>query len=487
MSVTCVANDKCDDWWIWPLGFLLAASYLLWYMYKGKLMPFTRGFIEKLLSFRNNFVHNYENTQQTSEKSMTKHQNQSENYVDKGYFDIIVYFVNIISLLKIKVEFQSGNDGTGLLYDIEKHFTRYLVVDVQEVANITVCPFEGITAVTKNLARPIFVLMILIIWFSLFCLTFLIHVTLQNRRPIFSFKLTNFKYTLIGGYVETMKYSYSGLAGVTFLFLSCIPLEDDFVWKFNAEIKCFSSWQMVVVAAAMIYTIPFSFTTILGLKLLKFGRIGHYQFMIGSLCPLPFLLYWSVIYVLNKMKRVKVTSINVLTSSYQRSTPSQSKLMEAETLTNNYTLVTTEAQVILDTYQGPYHREFSSWEGIIEMRKLCFSLYYLISNDIYRLVLCTITSVIVFYSHVRLQPFNNRNSNRAESLSLALLCIACVTNSIKTVFPESGILIQTNSPTEQLLYLLNRLDRLMILIILGYIIFSEIILIVRELTKKKKA
>ena len=89
-------------------------------------------------------------------------------------------------------------------------------------------------------------------------------------------------------------------------------------------------------------------------------------------------------------------------------------------------------------------------------------------------------------SHARLQPFKNGNSNRAENLSLCLLCIACVTNSVKTVFPESGILIETDTPTEQLLYLLNRLDRLMILVILGYIIFSELFLIVRELIKKKK-
>ena len=153
----------------------------------------------------------------------------------------------------------------------------------------------------------------------------------------------------------------------------------------------------------------------------------------------------------------------------------------------DYISMTEEAQVILDTYQGPYRREFSSWEGIIEMRKLCFSFYYLISNNIYRLVLCTITSVVILISHARLQPFKNENSNRAENLSLCLLCIACVTNSVKTVFPESGILIETNTPTEQLLYLLNRLDRLMILVILGYIIFSELFLIVKELTKKKKA
>ena len=141
----------------------------------------------------------------------------------------------------------------------------------------------------------------------------------------------------------------------------------------------------------------------------------------------------------------------------------------------------------LGAYQGPYCHNFSSWEGVIELRKLCFSFYYLISNNIYRLVLCTITSVIILLSHSRLQPFKNENSNRAESLSLALLCIACVTNSIKTVFPDSGILIHPDTPTEQLLYLLNRLDRILILILLGYIIFSELFLIVKELTKKKKA
>ena len=33
--------------------------------------------------------------------------------IDKGYFDIIVYFVNIISLLKVKVEFQTSHVGEG--------------------------------------------------------------------------------------------------------------------------------------------------------------------------------------------------------------------------------------------------------------------------------------------------------------------------------------------------------------------------------------
>ena len=443
-------------------------------------MPFTRGFIEKLLSFRINTANSAE-----SIISLTKQQNQSENNADKGYFDIMVYFVNIISLLKIKVEFQSGSDRSGILYDVEKYFTRYLDLDVQQVANITVCPFDGVTAVTKNLARPIFVLMILMIWWSLFCLTFFLRVMFQRRKSTLARRLSTFKLTLIEGYVETMKYSYSGLAGVTFLFLSCIPMGDDMVWKFDAEVTCLSPWQIWVIIIAIIYTVPFSFTTILGLKLLRWGKIGHYQFMIGSLCPLPFLVYWSVVYLLTKAKQQKITSAE-LSQLSEKNTISISHQGLVKIPSYNYIIISDEARVILDTYQGPYRQEFSSWEGIIEMRKLCFNFYYLIANNIYRLVLCTITSVIILISHARLQPFKNGNSNRVENLSLCLLCIACVTNSVKTVFPESGILIEKDTPTEQLLYLLNRLDRLMILVILGYIIFSELFLIVRELIKKKR-
>ena len=146
MSVSCVANDNCDGWWLWPVGFLLAASYLLWYIYKGKLMPLTRGFIKNLLSFSSSNVDTTHNTKFADDKSMKQ---GDKTDVEKGYFDTMVYFVNIISSLKVKVDFQSDNDGTSVLYDVEKYFIRYLDVDIQQVAYITVCPFQGVNAVTK--------------------------------------------------------------------------------------------------------------------------------------------------------------------------------------------------------------------------------------------------------------------------------------------------------------------------------------------------
>ena len=64
--------------------------------------------------------------------------------------------------------------------------------------------------------------------------------------------------------------------------------------------------------------------------------------------------------------------------------------------------------------------------------------------------------------------------------------MACVTNSIKTGVTEFGVLIQPNTPTEQLLMLMNRLDRIMIVTLLGYIVASELYITVNKFRKKKK-
>ena len=56
--------------------------------------------------------------------------------VDRGYFDILVYFINIISLLSVKVEFQTSERTDSFLYNLEKYLTRYLDADMQQIANV---------------------------------------------------------------------------------------------------------------------------------------------------------------------------------------------------------------------------------------------------------------------------------------------------------------------------------------------------------------
>ena len=483
MSRTCIPNEKCNDRWLWPAALLLAFTYLMWYMYKGECISALGRFITKISSLRLSIsIQKITKTDVKKRQKVNPVPNEEKEEpkgviekIEKAYFDIIVYFVNIMSLLKVKVEFQSTVPRDGFLYDLEKYFTRYIDLDMQQVANVTLCPFSGIDAFTKYLTRPGFVLTIFIIWLSLFTV-----VSMMMPALIFKVKkleaitwCRRLKLKLIEGYVETVKYSYSGLAGVTFLFLTCVEMQNRYFWKYNAEVECMSPWQFVVIAFATIYVVPFSVTTIIGAKLLQMGRIGYKQFMIACLVPLPFLLYWIVAHLILQTDSYKSTKILIASSQ------------DLITVSKNDDDLREEADVIVKTFQGPYQDNHSSWEGIIEVRKLLFNTYFLINNNIYRLVLCTFTAVIALVYHIFSKPFKNFNSNRAECLSLSLLCMACVTNSIKTVFTESGILVESNTPTEELLYLMNRLDRLMILILLAYILLSELYFVVNDAIKKK--
>ncbi len=477
MSRKCVPNESCNDWWVWPLGMILAISYLIWYMYKSEVLPGFEFVMIKIASYStlksssqkragDNFaVQNKEDkNNQAGKFSKIK-----KERVDKGYFDIMVYFVNIISLLKVQVEFKSSSSQHDFFYDFERYFTRYVDVDMQQVSTFSVCPFPGVGAITKSLARPGFVLMILFVWVMGYTFAMMLQQIFKPRKT-FAQKFYSLRLKLIEGYVETMKYSYSGLAGVTFLFLTCIEIGDDSFWKYNASIKCFSEWQHAVIVFAVIYTVPFSVATIVGIKLLKKRYIGHIQFMLACLLPLPFLIMWMLALIL------KSVSPNKTKSKIPNNGDDVNMLFED---------LDDKSQVILDTFQGPYKDEMSFWEGIIELRKLLFNTYFLIPNNIYRLVLCTFTAVSVLVHHSLVKPFKNENSNRVETLSLALHTMACVTNSVKTVFTESGIVIDPNTPTEQLLSIMVRIDRSMILVLVAYIIASELHCAVKEQKHKQ--
>ncbi len=480
MSRTCVPNTECNDWWVFAGAIFVALTYLMWYTYKSKVAPFIEWVILKISTFKTRRDHivnveEYKGSQILRKTDIAMHAykeeglktvpaQQNQARIEKGYFDILVYFTNIITLLKVKVEFKSGSTGVGILYSIEKYFTRYLDVDMQQVANISVCPFPDMSAIEKSLARPGFVLLILVLWLSLYTFACILE-GISMKRPNIMKIFRNFKMQLIEGYVETIKYSYSGLAGATFLLLTCVEIGEHFYWKYDANIECFSSWQHGVIAYATVYTVPFSLGTMVGIRLLQKRLIGHRQFMLGCLFPLPFLLFWAIFYGVIK----KATSnVKITLGIFAKSSKNLFLNPDPVSTIEKHENIDDKSKRILETFQGPYRNEHTSWEGIIELRKLLFNTYYLIENNIYRLVCCTITAVVILMHHNFARPFHNKNSNVAEGLSLALLCIACITNGIKTVFTESGILVEPNTPTEQLLFLMNRLDRILFLILLIY-------------------
>ncbi len=141
---------------------------------------------------------------------------------------------------------------------------------------------------------------------------------------------------------------------------------------------------------------------------------------------------------------------------------------------------------MLDTYQGTFKEKYSYWEGVIEIRKLLFCSFYLIHNNVNRLILCTIFSILILVHHKSTHPFAHENSNKVETLSLSLLCMACVTNSIKSFFSQLGLIVEPNTPTEQILFLLNRLDRIFTILLILFIFLIKLFDILKILYLRKK-
>ncbi len=446
MSAVCIANELCDDWWVWLLGFVLAFAYLLWYMYRGTVFNIFPSTIKKLKCCARGYSRSCEDVPVNAENA---------------FFDILVYFSNIISLLKVQVQFQNSDKQVGMLKDIEKYFMKYLDVDVQHILHLDLCPFAGLNITMKTLARPIFTLMVFLVWCTLYSTTALLMHFLKSQRNVpFHFKRTQqFKYKLLEGFVETSKYSYSGFAGATFLLLACVDMRDKSVWKYDAEIECYSILQKCVFAFAAFYVVPFVFISPIAGKLLRAGAASYIEVMLACVFPFPLIAYWGLCALLLAKSRKQV-----------QSTPKEQDQGASTTEANALVYKSEEAQVLLDTYQGAFKEKYCYWEGVIELRKLVFCSFYLIQNNIFRLVSCTILSVICLLHHKSTQPFAHKNSNRAETLSLSLLCIACTTNCIKSVFAHLGEIVEPNTPTEQLLLSINRFDRVSVILLISFIV-----------------
>ncbi len=448
MSTLCVANEMCNDWWVWPLALFLAVTYLMWYMFRGNVSTIFLNTLKrcKLCSKRL--------SQEIEENAATK----SSVSGDSAYLDILIYFSNITSLLNVQVQFQNSNGQlVPSLNSIEKYFLKYLDFNVQDILHFELCPFSGIDLTMKTLSRPVFTLLVFLVW----CVLFSVTASLTCKC---SSLFKQFKCKLLEGFVEVAKYSYSGIAGATFLLLSCISIGDQTFWRYDAEIECYSTLQKIVILFAVLYTVPFVFISPIAGPLLRAGTLSPVQVMLACFFPFPLIMFWILHHLLlPRMHKKHVWSPSVA----QRPTTSTSTRQSV-------TCISQEAQVLLDTFQGVYKEKYSYWESVIEIRKLIFCSFYLIQNNMYRLVFCTITSVFALVHHILIYPFVHIYSNRAEALSLSLLCVACVTNCIKSVYLQLGVVIETNTPTEQLLVFLNRLDSIFVIILISYIFVVQV-------------
>ncbi len=344
ITTKCVPDSQCDDDWLWTVFAVSAFVYIIWYSYKGEIVGIIYGLprltfravvqcVWKLIvrntdgdptsnhqseesngekpSLKNNTAVNAEemvrespDSQRGDDESNIGQSNECEA-VDKAYFSIIVYFVNIMSILTIKVELSTGlNEAESLIYEIfMKYVMRFINLDVYRLP-FNACPYSGIHPAFKAVLKPLFVVFIYAAWLILFSFASILQTCLKSRASAHE-KIINTRQNLLAGLVETIKYGYSGFAGATFFLLTCVSINGTYFWFYDANHECLDTFQYYVIAFGIIFTLPFSLSLIIGMELLKLGRISSAFFLLSCILPLPCVFAWLFLYLLKWKKKAR--------------------------------------------------------------------------------------------------------------------------------------------------------------------------------------
>ncbi len=238
----CMADSQCGgDQWFWLLAFLATMAYSVWYTFKDDFLWFAITFITKqnrfLIIFRKLQNKTSEShgdqkctmsnvpedkglfhlgaipLQQVVDEDINGKSNdgmsseiEQSTYIDKGYFGILTYFVQVASVIKIQIEFSEIDTGDSFLDTIAWYIEKFLNLELAQLS-FNVCPKVGLTNLGKTLFKLIFLIGIYVSWLALFIFSVIVLKVTIGKGQMKSIA-HSFNKRLIIGIIEIVKRHY---------------------------------------------------------------------------------------------------------------------------------------------------------------------------------------------------------------------------------------------------------------------------------------
>ena len=464
----CTPNTKCQsDRWFWFIFLLMAITYTLWYTFKDEVFGFIVT-ISKILGTQcqkkpvkiESEQIRYEERDISVSSTEVKQQNISVTdfkssegiqgeHIDKGYFGIVTYFVQMSGIMAIHIEFSEIDKTKSFLDTITESLGKFLGIQFSELS-IDACPIIGLTTAGKNAFKFIFLSSIYVCWLVLFKSGNIIMNFTEKRQMNLTGNIQkSFKLKMIRGFIEIMKYTYCGFCEIIFMSLVCIKLGSEYVWWYDATTVCLENWQLLMVILGLIYAAPFPLALLTLMKMLKAKHISAWQFILCLLCQ-PIALYHIIKHTCSKHQNAKDSPPNKLMAD--------------------------EARAIISVLQGPYREDAKSmtlyWEAMVSLRRLLITVMALIGTASIRMIFITGFCIIFAMHHVYTVPFKAKQSNHVESLSLFLLSLVAVINLLKASLTDSGVV--PSGPSVSFFKGLEFFEDTLLVILMIFIVFTEI-------------
>ncbi len=504
----CTPDSECGgQWWFWLVAFLATVAYALWYTLKNDIFALFFGSIRLIKRLCNRSKKNEEYFPASSSKGSistfhniknivtihdaidegTNDNNESvgnvvakndatendaevsedtanDDDIDKGYFGIVTYYVQMAAVIAIQIEFSDIDQSESYLEKIVNFIAQFLNLELTKMT-FNVCPIVGLTTLGRHIYNLAFLVGIFVSWAALFTVTFIITSVVRkvgkSRSMAKGFDLC--KLRMVGGVIEIIKYTYAAFCGLIFMSLVCTEIGNKSVWLHDGTNTCLENWQIVIAGFAVFYAVPFPLTLILAMKLLKQNKISPAVFVCSCLVPL-LALFAMVIYICFQTQRKNTRE------------PTNSVLSDA-------------SETVISVLQGPYREDKKHltlyWEAMVSVRRLVITGLTLVPYASIRMLITTSLCLIFLAQHIFLKPFLVKSSNYVEALSLLLLSMASVINLLKSSLTDEGVI--PSGPTVPFFKSVELFEKMFVLIIIAFILVVEFKSMIGSKRKTSKA
>ncbi len=402
LSNKCIENHKCSIQNFWLISLVSTTAYMLWYTFKDDVVR-----SPAIL---------YQHYKSKSKKPWP------DSSVDKGYFGILIYFVQAAGTMKLYIDTESDAPAIQTIKRIENCVGLVLNMELSYFPQ-DYCVFEGLDMTSKTVLGFAYLFGTYVSWAAAFFGLKLIRY-MKRHHLVRTDVFMQLDQRFVRGLVEIVKYTYAGFTFKAFMSLTCVQLGRSQVWKFDGMITCFSWWQIVMIVFCGIYVVPFPLMLIFGQQQLTKGAISHTHFFCGCIFPLPCLLIWA------KMTYSTRNNPSVFPQNAHTDIRKETSVK-----------IPSMSRQVLLTLQGPYRSSNDVslyWESVMVLRRLMLGATTLIPNAVVQISVCLVLCSVFLVHHTHKQPFTFLVSNRAETFSLVMLNFVGIINLYKAFYINQG-------------------------------------------------
>ena len=377
-STNCRPTKECNDYWFWPVALVYLMFMALYVTFKPPVMPWIK---RQILWFK-------------------KHEamNEEGNY-DRGYLKIVFHLYQAADLVLVfnsskrilKIKFMESIVG---LFNFRQTFS----------SSGLVCPFPGLTVVTKRLfsASQVFGAILMI------GLIYMVQCGVQKVRGQGAPSVGPY----VGGILQIMLLGYTTLAAVSFDLLRCVPIGSEKRLFYDGNVECFQWWQYILIVFICVLFVPFVVVMLWGPVKLFRGTISVGKFLLACCFPLPCLLYWVL------------TPCIIRNTDHLNAASAQETKMFVE-------------KVIYDPFKRPEAggKLSLSWESVMIGRRLILIIVRaFVTDPMPRLVIMILLCVLFLLHHALTLPFRDGTANILETISLLSLVFLATVNAFFASF-----------------------------------------------------